>query len=239
MQSRRRSGQEERGALGCWSGGEHHREGAWVSGGGGAVCRCVGGRLGSCREGEARGRGGATSLQSFPVSLTFGTSSKGKGGGWTRPASSAKRPGGLLSLGTFYKTGSPAGSAPPRREGSPGVGRRLTSGKGTAKLFRLFPEVHEPAARTSNRTGCTVKGEFYSYPSSLSPSSACRCTDSGMLWCWAGGVPRCSGCLVSRTYIPVGAAFTLVGGRACDCDCHVKMDRTCLEGPLLRVQGRV
>ena len=117
--------------------------------------------------------------------------------------------------------------------------RREHSGKGKAKLFRLFPEVHEPVVRTSNSTGCTVGGAFYPYPDVTSAMSACRCTDQGMLWCWKLGVPKCLGCMVAGTFLKTGAAFTLVGGQSCSCQCSRKMEAGCLGGQVVRIDGQV
>jgi hypothetical protein len=217
------------------------REGAWVPTGSGTACLCRAGKIGPPCRGLARRRTEPTPPGSFIVGLTFGTAAKaGENSDWPRSSGSSKmspRPA-VSSFQTRFKSSQGLSLVTtPSVELNRGTKRRLTSGHGTAKLFRLFPEVKEPVIRTSNMTGCTVRGQFYEYPASLATASACRCTDAGMLWCWRSGVPLCAGCLVSGSYVPAGAAFTLRDGTGCSCTCRERMDPSCLAGPLLRVGG--
>lgn len=261
-------------AGGCQAGGSHYKDGAWVpvrhsrqpkhrhqtSFSGVSLCQCQGGSV-RCHGGERATQ--AVTPRTFAVGLSFKTSSKtqdngrvsfntgaAKIGDRTGDVSAAVRK--ILNKDRFVE------SEPSERKAGLSK-RRLTSGKGTAKLFRLFPEVHDPAIRTSNSTGCSVGGEYYPYPASTSGMAACRCTDSGMLWCWQTGVPRCLGCMLGGAHLPEGSSYTVggdhltvggahlppgslhtVGGGArCTCQCKVKMSSQCLSGKVLDIGDKV
>ena len=157
---------------GCSVGGQDYPDGAWVPVGGSRICRCMRGIVRAPCRAERR-RIQPTPPPSFAVGLSFGTLSGGN----------EKK---NKTIGQINKSIVEVSFKQPivmlKNEGTK-IGpkektvtrRRLTSGKGTAKLFKLFPEVQEPVVRTSNKTGCHVGGKFFEYPTLTQSMSACRC----------------------------------------------------------------
>ena len=156
---------------GCSIGGRNYPDGAWVPVGGSRVCRCMRGIVRAPCKAERR-LARPTPPSSFAVGLSFGTSARGSG--------NKNR-----TIGQINKNIAQVSFKPPivrlEKEGTKVAPkektvtrRRLTSGKGTAKLFKLFKEVEEPVVRTSNTTGCHVGGNFYEYPTLTQSMSACR-----------------------------------------------------------------
>jgi len=210
---------------GCSIGGRDYPDGAWVPVGGSRICRCMRGIVRAPCRAERR-RIQPTPPPSFAVGLSFGTLSGGN----------EKK---NKTIGQINKSIAEVSFKQPivmlKNEGTK-IGpkektvtrRRLTSGKGTAKLFKLFPEVQEHVVRTSNKTGCHVRGKFFEYPTLTQSMSACRCTVEGMLWCWRRGVPQCLGCMVGTSFMPAEANFWLSDGTGCSCQCKQKMEERCL-----------
>ena len=156
---------------GCSIGVQDYPDGAWVPVGGSRVCRCMRGIVRAPCKAERR-LARPTPPSSFAVGLSFGTSARGSG--------NKNR-----TIGQINKNIAEVSFKPPivrlEKEGTKlapkektVTRRRLTSGKGTAKLFKLFQEVEEPVVRTSNKTGCHVGGNFYEYPTLTQSMSACR-----------------------------------------------------------------
>jgi len=215
---------------GCSLGGRDYPDGAWVPVGGSRICRCMRGIVRAPCKAERR-QVQRPPPSSFAVGLSFGTSSMGnKNKNWT--------------IGQIKKGIAEVSFKPPivrlKTEGTKiapqektVTRRRLTSGKGTAKLFKLFQEVQEPVVRTSNKTGCHVGGNFYEYPTLTQSMSACRCTVEGMLWCWRRGIPQCLGCMVGPSFVPAEGSFRLADGTGCSCQCKAKMEARCLRDNVL------
>ena len=153
---------------GCSIGGRDYPDGSWVPVGGLRICRCRRGIVRAPCEGRK-----TQQPSSFPVGLSFGTSSRGDRienrtiGGINKSIAAVSFKTPIVRLENKRKQIVPKEKKVTKR--------RLTSGKGTAKLFKLFPEVKEPVVRTSNKTGCHVGGEFYEYPTITQSMSACRC----------------------------------------------------------------
>ena len=156
---------------GCRLGGRDYPDGAWVPVGGSRICRCMRGIVRAPCKAERR-QIHPTPPSSFAVGLSFGTSSRGN--------ENKNRTIGQINKGIGEVSFKPPIERLKTEETRIGPNekrvtkRRLTSGKGSAKLFKLFPEVAEPVVRTSNKTGCHVGGNFYEYPTLTQSMSACR-----------------------------------------------------------------
>ena len=116
-------------------------------------------------------------------------------------------------------------------------------GSGTGAFYKLYPDLEKPVVKTSNRTGCWVRGNFFTFPNNISSSaSTLRCTVEGMLWHFKAGLPECLGCfLVGNQFLANQAIYSLKTGKECTCTCNQRMDRECqaalLEEGLVEKEG--
>ena len=103
-------------------------------------------------------------------------------------------------------------------------------GIGTGAFYKLYPDLEKPVVKTSNRTGCWVRGNFFTFPTTITSStSTLRCTVEGMLWHFKGGLPECLGCFsVGDHFLPDQSSFSLKTGKVCSCNCNERMDQHCL-----------
>lgn len=210
---------------GCSIGGRDYPDGAWVPVGGSRICRCMRGIVRAPCRAERR-RIQPTPPPSFAVGLSFGTLSGGNEKKNKTIGQINKSIAEVSFKQPIIMSNNEGLNIAPKEKTV--TRRRLTSGKGTAKLFKLFPEVQEPVVRTSNKTGCHVGGKFFEYPTLTQSMSACRCTVEGMLWCWQRGVPQCLGCMVGTSFVPAEGTFWLSDGTGCSCQCKQKMEERCL-----------
>ena len=136
----------------------------------------------------------------------------------------------------------------PDQVGSPGSPDQVASqtsgeGSGTGAFYKLYPDLEKPVVKTSNRTGCWVRGNFFTFPKAISSSaSTLKCTVEGMLWHFKAGLPECLGCfLVGNQFLANQAIYMLKTGKECTCNCNQRMDRECqaalLEEGLVEKEG--
>ena len=156
---------------GCRLGGRDYPDGAWVPVGGSRICRCMRGIVRAPCKAERR-QIQPTPPSSFAVGLSFGTSSRGNENKNRTIGQINKAVGEVSFKPPIVRLKTEETRIGPKEKRV--TKRRLTSGKGSAKLFKLFPEVAEPVVRTSNKTGCHVGGNFYEYPTLTQSMSACR-----------------------------------------------------------------
>ena len=120
----------------------------------------------------------------------------------------------------------------------------IVIGAGTGAFYKLYPDDEKPVVKTSNRTGCWVRGNFFTFPTDItSRASTLRCTVEGMLWHFRGGLPECLGCFsVGDHFLPDQSMYSLNSGKVCTCNCNQRMDQQCLvalldEGVVLKEES--